>query len=122
MPAEARIGAEVHAELGQHHRSTATAPTTNELIERSTEPIVRARWAAPAETGAAVPPELRARPAADQPGDPAAVGTLDDPVDGPVQEVAGDQREHDDEGDRERLATMTSADAGDHVGPLVNRS
>ena len=34
---------------------TAIAPTRNELADRSTEPMVRARWARRGETGAAAP-------------------------------------------------------------------
>ena len=54
MPAEARIGASATPNSARII-ATATAPTRNELADRSTEPIVRARWARRGETGAAAP-------------------------------------------------------------------
>jgi hypothetical protein len=54
MPAEARIGPSATPN-SERIIATAIAPTRNELAERSTEPIVRARWARRGETGAAAP-------------------------------------------------------------------
>ncbi len=111
MPAEARIG----ARSTPNSASTmimATIPMTAELIERSTEPIVRARWALRCDAAAAATSGSPAGRPVHQLGDPVARGTLDDPVDQPgAAKYRAEQREHDDQrGSAAPVATMVSAE------------